>query len=259
MATLAALYDAEPAPRRPHDVIAVPGGRTGERTPRPGPHARGKWLSGSVIHDPDEVIAELFDQAEARDPRHARTWVVLVDGARHQLDLIRAEASRRNVGIHIVIDFVHVIEKLWTCAWCLHPPADPAAEDWVATRALALLSGNTQQVTADLDTHAAALPASRRAEIDACIRYLTSHTEFLRYDQALARGWPIATGVIEGACRHLIGDRLDITGARWGLPGAEAILGLRALIANGDLHAYWRFHLDHQHQARYQGGYTLVA
>jgi hypothetical protein len=62
--------------------------------------------------------------------------------------------------------------------------------------------------------------------------------------------------------RHLIGDRLDITGARWGLAGAEAILKLRALITNGDLDAYWRFHLDREHdrvhQNRYQGEYDLA-
>ena len=96
-----------------------------------------------------------------------------------------------------------------------------------------------------------------------CVCYLTSKQEFLRYDQALAAGWPIATGVIEGACRHLIGDRLDITGARWGLDGAEAILTLRAVISNGDFEEYWRFHLAREHQRLYpgtaQGQYTLGA
>ena len=75
------------------------------------------------------------------------------------------------------------------------------------------------------------------------MRYLTNNMDYLRYDQALASGWPIATGVIEGACRHLIGDRLDITGSRWGIDGAEAILRLRAVIDNGDFEAYWAFHL----------------
>ncbi|GAA4958621.1 hypothetical protein HD597_000255 [Nonomuraea thailandensis] len=65
------------------------------------------------------------------------------------------------------------------------------------------------------------MSACRRGKIDACIRYLAGLTAFLRYDQALAKGWPIATGVIEGTCRHLIDDRLDITGARWGVAGAE--------------------------------------
>jgi hypothetical protein len=110
MATLACVYDAEPAPRRPHDVIAPPGGRHGHRKPRPGPKARAKWLAGSVEADPAEVIAAAFDQAEARDPGRWRRWVVLVDGAGHQLDLIRAEAARRGAAISIVIDLVHVLE-----------------------------------------------------------------------------------------------------------------------------------------------------
>jgi hypothetical protein len=109
MATLACVYDAEPAPRRPHDVIAPPGGRHGSRAIRPSPRARAKWLAGSVEHDPAEVIAATFSQAEARDPARRRTWVVLVDGAEHQLDLIRAEAARRSVTIHIVIDIIHVL------------------------------------------------------------------------------------------------------------------------------------------------------
>jgi len=82
------------------------------------------------------------------------------------------------------------------------------------------------------------LTASQRGGVDACIGYLTAKREFLGYDTALARGWPVATGVIEGACRYLVGDRLDITGARWGLHGAEAVLKLRALHTNGDFPAY---------------------
>jgi hypothetical protein len=152
---------------------------------------------------------------------------------------------------------------LWAAAWNLHPAADPAAEDWVATCALGVLAGHADQVATALDAQAAALPSRRRGGIDACVRYLTGHAEFLRYDQALDNGWPIATGVIEGACRHLIGDRLDITGARWGLAGAEAILQLRALIANGDFPAYWRYHLDREHhrvhQAHQQDEYDLTA
>ena len=110
MATLACVYDTEPSPRRPHDIIAPPGGRHGHRTLRPRTRATGKWLAGSVRHDPAEVIAAAFSQAQARDPQHQRTWVVLADGAEHQLDLIRAEAARRSAVIHIVIDFIHVLE-----------------------------------------------------------------------------------------------------------------------------------------------------
>jgi hypothetical protein len=265
MATLACVYDAEPAPRRPHDVIAPPGGRHGSRKLRPRPKAKAKWLAGSVEHDPAEVIAAAFGQAEARDPARRRPWVVLVDGACHQLDLIRAEAARRGVAISIVIDFVHVLEYLWKAAWCLHAAADPAAGDWVAVKALAVLAGDSARVAAGItaEAEAAGLTRDQRHGAEACVRYLTSKQEFLRYDRALAAGWPIATGVIEGACRHPIGDRLDITGARWGLQGAEAILTLRAVISNGDFEEYWRFHLSREHQRLYpgtaQGEYTLGA
>ncbi|MFC4906659.1 hypothetical protein [Actinomadura gamaensis] len=263
MATLAAVYDTIPAPRRPHDVIAVPGGRHGTRRPRPGPHARRKWLSGSVIAEPDEVIAQAFDHAESRDPTQARTWIVLIDGAQHQLDLIRAEAARRKAPIHIVIDFVHVIEKLWAGAWNLHRPGDGAAEDWVAAHALPLLAGNTDQVIATLDTKAATLDQHHRGGINACIRYLTNHAAFLRYDQALDKGWPTATGAVEGAVRHIVADRLDIGGARWGLEGVEAVPKLRTVVANGHFPAYWHKHLAQEHHrvhhARRQDDYDLTA
>ena len=265
MATLACVYDAEPAPRRPHDVIAPPGGRHGHRKLRPRPKARAKWLAGSVEHDPAEVIAAAFDQAEARDPARQRTWVILVDGAEHQLGLIRAEAARRGITISILIDLIHVLEYIWKAAWSLHTAGDPAAEDWVAVKALAVLAGDSARVAADItaEADAAGLTAGQRNGADTCVRYLTGKQELLRYDQALAAGWPIATGVIEGACRHLIGDRLDITGARWGLDGAEAILTLRAVISNGDFEEYWPFHLAREHQRLYpgtaQGQYTLGA
>jgi hypothetical protein len=265
MAALVTVYDAGPAERRPHDVIAPPGGRHGDRTPRPGPKALAKWLAGSVRNDPAEVIAAAFDEAEARDPGHLRTWVVLVDGAEHQLDLIRAEAGRRGAEIHVVIDLVHVLEYIWKAAWSLHDAGDPAAEDWVAVKALAVLAGDSARAAQEITAQAgsAGLTPSRRTGADACVRYLSTRHEYLRYDQALANGWPVATGVIEGACRHLIGDRLDIGGARWGLDGAEAVLTLRAVISNGDFDEYWQFHLECEHQRLYpgtkQGKYTLGA
>src|SRR6266542_3666807 len=153
-----------------------------------------------------------------RDPTHRRPWIVLVDGARHQLDLIRAQAARRKVTIHILVDLIHVLEYIWKAAWCFYQDADPAAEPWVAGHALRILAGEVDTVIAALQTQAtdAGLTAQQRGGVDACIGYLTAKREFLGYDTALQAGWPIATGVIEGACRHLIGDRLDITGARWG-------------------------------------------
>ncbi len=86
---------------------------------------------------------------------------------------------------------------------------------------------------------------------------------YLDYPEALAAGWPIATGVIEGACRHLVKDRMDITGARWSVDGAEAVLKLRALRCNGDLDTYWQFHLDQErhrvHECSYADGVIPAA
>jgi hypothetical protein len=158
-----------------------------------------------------------------------------------------------------------VLEYLWKAAWCFHDDADPDAEPWVATHALKLLGGEADAVITALHQQAAAagLTATQRGGVDACISYLTAKKPFLAYDTALAAGWPIATGVIEGACRHLIGDRLDITGARWGLQGAEAVLKLRALCSNGDFDTYWHFHVRQEHrrnhQARYQYPPTRAA
>ena len=107
-----------------------------------------------------------------------RTWVVLVDGAEHQLDLIRAEAARRAVTIHVVIDLIHVLEYIWKAAWSLHDAGDPAAEDWVAAKALAVLAGDSARAVAEItaEADAAGLNGSRRNGADACVRYLKPGT-----------------------------------------------------------------------------------
>jgi hypothetical protein len=253
MATLAVVHDADPAPRRVHDIIASPGGRAGRRTPRKGPKARAKWLTASVEHDAAHVITAAFDQAEARDPQHQRCWVVLVDGAEHQLELIQKEADRRRVTIHIVLDIVHVIEKLWASTRCFHTAADPAAETWVGFKAARILAGDAPGAVRDLRREAerGQLTDEQRTTTDKTCRYLENNAAFVHYDKALEAGWPIASGIVEGAARHLVADRLDITGSRWSVPGAEAVLALRAVISNGDFPQYWIFHNQREHERLY--------
>ena len=86
------------------------------------------------------------------------------------------------------------------------------------------------------------LSANERKPVDTCADYLLKYRDMLHYDDSLAQGFPIATGVIEGACRHLVKDRMAITGARWRLRSAEAVLKLRSLRSSGDREAYWDFH-----------------
>ena len=138
--------------------------------------------------------------------------------------------------------------------------AAPAAEQWVRDKALAVLDGKATRVAAGIRRAATrrGLDPARRAGADACATYLVNKAPYLDYPTALDNGWPIATGVIEGACRHLVKDRMDLTGARWGLHGAEAILKLRALRCNGDFNEYMRYHLAQErrrvHESRYLNG-----
>ncbi|MFJ2240929.1 hypothetical protein [Streptomyces sp. NPDC087859] len=104
--------------------------------------------------EPDRVIAAAFDEAEARDPQHRRCWMVLVDGAAHQVELIHAEAARRGVTIHVVLDIVHVIEKLWAASRCFHTATDPAAETWVGAKAARILVGDALGAVAGIRTQA---------------------------------------------------------------------------------------------------------
>ena len=186
----------------------------------------------------------MFDEAARRDPAQARTWIALVDGANHQIDRISAEATTRAVEVHILCDFIHVIEYLWKAAWCFHHAGDPTAEAWVHDKARAILAGRATAVAGAIRRTATnrRLTGAARKGADDAARYLTNKAPYLDYHTALAGGWPIATDVIEGACRHLVADRLDITGARWGLSGAEAVLQLRALRSNRDFDDYWAFH-----------------
>lgn len=246
MAEVGAVYDAAPVVRSAEQVITLGTGQDHVR----GPKAEGKWLTASVETDAAEVISTVFDEAERRDPQHLRTWVALADGNNHQIQQVKAEAAARQVPVRLLIDFIHVLEYLWKAAWCFFAEGAKAAEQWVAEHARRILAGRTDLVIAAIrrKTTCRDPVPDKRARIQECVRYLCAKKPYLCYDQALQQGWPIATGVIEGACRHLVKDRMDITGARWGLAGAEAVLKLRAVVSNGDFDAYWAFHLQQEHQ-----------
>lgn len=186
--------------------------------------------------------------------------MALVDGNCHQIERIKAEARRRGIDITIVVDWIHVVEYIWAAARCFFPETDPAGEAFVAEKALAVLEGKAGIVAGAIGRKATmlGLDAKAREKADECARYLKNKKPYLDYPKALAAGWPVATGVIEGACAHLVRDRMDVTGARWSVAGAEAILKLRAVRSNDDWPAYWKYHLEQEHRrvhgSRYMGG-----
>jgi hypothetical protein len=261
MAETGAVFDVWPPdpagpPRTPEQVMRPEPGSS-KSTPR----AVNRWYTTDITAGRDVTIGKIFDEADRRDPGHRRTWIALADGDIYQIGLIQAQAARRGVTLVILVDFIHVLEYLWKAAWCFHAPRDPAMEDWVTGQGLDILHGRVTQVIARIRQLAAEHPPKPGGEHEKIIRktlhYLDAKQPYLDYPTALAAGWPIATGVIEGACRHLVNDRMGITGARWGLPGAQAILWLRAIHASGDLDAYWHYHTAQEHQRNHLSHYQV--
>ena len=212
---------------------------------------RNKRVWASVEREPEKVIEEAFLEALQRDPEREREWVVLIDGLPHQIRLIKKVMKQLKVKATLVMDFIHVLEYLWKAAWCFFEKGDDAVEQWIAEKAVNILNGQCAQVAKGLRISATKQAIFNRENIDKCADYLLNNKERLQYGGALKLGYPIATGVIEGACRHLINDRLDITGARWSLEGAESVLKLRSLKSSGDFDAYWKHHKEASKKRNY--------
>lgn len=257
MSTVAAVYTIEPFARTAEQVV-------GELRPhecalpvaRPRPENKRVWAS--LEQSQPEVFRQAFEEAEQRDPQHNKHWCVLLDGHRAQLAAIKRVAADYGAEPTIILDLIHVIEYLWKAAWALYAEGDAQAESWVSERLLEILRGRSSLVAAGMRRSATLrqLKAKTRQPLDQCADYLLKYRDYLRYDQYLEAGLPIATGVIEGACRYLVKDRLELTGARWRLRGAEAVLRLRSLRASGDFDDYWDYHLQQEFARRHAASYA---
>jgi hypothetical protein len=179
--------------------------------------------------------------------------VVLLDGSDSQRDQVLREARRREVWVELVLDLIHVLHYLWRAGIALHGGTNVAAEQWVTTYVERLLTRPVMDVVSGLRQVATRHEGSEkaRAAVTKCATYLEKNSLGANYARALAEGYPIATGCIEGACRHLVRDRMDITGARWTTQGAEAMLQVRALMKSGDWDEYCRFHFHKEHARTY--------
>jgi len=258
MAQVATVYSVAPWVRTPADVIH---GLKSKEVEARRPKVYGKRVWASVEKDQRAVIRAMFDEALRQDPDKRRRWVVLVDGDGKQLSAVKAEARRIGVKPTYILDLVHVIEYVWKAARAIFGEANPEAEPWVADRLLQLLGGSTGgQVAKTIRGFADRnqLEGSARKALDGACAYLAdrTRTRAMRYLDALQAGLPIATGVIEGACRYVVKDRMDRTGARWSLTGAEAVLRLRAVRASGDFDEYWAFHLEQEHARNHAALYA---
>jgi hypothetical protein len=257
MAQVASVYSVAPFVRTSEDIIRdlrhlQP---VNDKPRRPRPQDKRVWAS--VTKNPEIVIEEMIIEALRRDPTRQMQWAVLVDGSQEQLRLINRLALQYRVQPTIVVDFIHVSEYLWKASASFFPKGGIEAESWVTDRLLGILEGRVSHVAGGIRRSATRrkIRGKKLKPITKCVNYLLKNARYLRYHECLKRGFPIASGVIEGACRHLIKDRLDITGARWTVAKAEAILKLRSLRSSGDFDEYWRFHeeqeLHRNHSSRY--------
>jgi hypothetical protein len=243
MAQVTGIWDQERYVRTPEDIILRLRDR-GAPPERDRPRPKNKRLTASIEQDARARIVELFDEADRRDPQRTREVVVLVDGLEHPIDVIRKEALKRGRAITIVVDVLHVLHYLWGAGNALCDKDPVLTEAWVSDYLEKLMTRPLTNVVAGMRRSATMreLTGTALCAVERCATYLLGVAEYVRYGEFLARGLPIATGVIEGACRHLAHDRMDITGARWDIPSAEAMLRIRALTANGDWQEYWNFH-----------------
>ncbi len=250
MATVVSVYAVDPYPRTPAQIRNVDK-KLDKKRPRPS--RKRTWAR--VEADLKAVIEQGFQVAMRRDPEQKMRWVVLTDAQDDLLRQVYAAAKRYKVEITLVQDFVHVLEYLWQAGHALHPEDPEERERWVLDRAEAVLEGGAGDVAVGMRRAATRTQLSQTARepVDKTANYIEKNQMKLQYDQALVQGLPIATGVIEGACRHLVKDRMDITGDRWGLKCAESILKLRSLKISGDLAAYMAFHFRQEQKRNYPG------
>jgi hypothetical protein len=191
-----------------------------------------------------ELLAKLVHQ---REGTHITARVALTDGAE--------PLQRRMLGnlplFTLILDIIHAIEYLWKVANCLFGEKSPRRETWVKERVLRMLSGETNKIISEFKDLASGPRCKKSAQkrlLDVAA-YYERNLDYMHYEKYLEAGWPIATGVIEGACRHLVKDRCELSGMRWTVAGAEALLQVRCVAENGDWESFHEFRRE-QRQIR---------
>lgn len=247
-AVVTALYTIAPYVRTPQQVLAAllheqAPPQMGDR-PRP----IGKELR-ATLDGKAAAVRKLAQRAVLREGEHLLSRVALTDGA----EALQEQMIRHLPGYTLVLDIIHASEYLWDAANALLGETAPARVAWVREHLEQIMSGQTQQVIAALEELAAATERTptQVQVLRTTIGYYQRNLAYMRYDAYLSQGWPIGTGVVEGACGHVVKDRMEQAGMRWTLSGAQAMLDLRAVRINGDWEAYWQFHRQQQHQRLY--------
>jgi len=257
MAYVGAVYTIDRYRRTGDDVVDEVQ-RKQRATDRPKPKHKRVWVEmtrqceEAPANGKTRLFARLGIEVESRDVDQDKPIVCLMDGERALWTAMRQWLPERTVGI---LDLYHVMEYLWKAAHCFHAERSQAAEDFVTARLRMLLEGKVGYLIGGLRRKLASLHGAKRKRLLTVIGYLKNNRAHMRYDEYLAAGYPIGSGVIEGACRHVVKDRMELSGMRWTVDGAQAMLYLRSIYLNGN----WKEFDEHRIQAEQNTLYSKAA
>jgi hypothetical protein len=223
---------------------------------RPRPQHQHVWaemtreLGGIEVPAKEGLFCHLYTEATARNLGHDRPVVCLLDGERALWDAQRVYFPEATG----ILDLFHVLERLWAVAHCFHTEGSGEAKQFVEERLRDLLQGRVSYVIAGLRRRLTRgkLSGPKRKVVKAAVEYLANNRAHMRYDEYLAAGYPIGSGVAEGACRHLVKDRLEQTGMRWTVEGAQAMLHVRALYLNDQWREFLTFRVEQEQAQLYK-------
>jgi hypothetical protein len=206
-------------------------------------------VAGQTVRAQDEVFGHLRDEVKQRR-EEGQVLVHLSDG-QTSLEGDRRKYLPRDRKTVDILDLLHVNPRLWEAAHLFHAEGSDEATAFVRARMLRVLKGKAKQVIEDLRQAGAGLRGAKATRLRKLCQFLENNLHRMHYGRYLRAGYPIATGVIEGACRHVIKDRMERAGMRWKVPGAEAMLELRAIEANGDWDAFQSYRIDSENKRLY--------
>jgi hypothetical protein len=247
-AVVTGLYTVAPYRRTPQEVVAAllpePGRPAPSARPVPVEKELHATLEGKAV-----AMIRLVQRVATREGPHLQHRVALTDGA---------EALQEQVVTHLpahtlVLDIIHTTEYLWATATALLGETHPHRTAWVRSSLEPLVAGQTEAVITALEAEAndPMWTAPQRQALRRTVGYDRRHRPSMRDDESLAQGWPSGTGVIEGACRHLVKDRLELSGMRWTTAGAQAVLDRRAVRVKAHGDRYGQCHRQPQHHRLY--------
>ena len=249
MAAVGAVYTIAPFVRTADDVVEeVLREKAAERRPRPvHKRVRAELLVGKVA-----LFLWLADEVLRRNPDGTKPVIFLSDGERALHD---RQGEYLPEDAICILDLFHVLERLWKVAWCFFDEATEKREahQWVEKELRRLLEGKVGSVIGGLRQMVTKrkLTGTRRQAVNDAVGYFVRNRERMKYDEYLAAGYPIGSGVVEGACRHLVKDRLERTGMRWIPDGAQAMLDLRATYLNDEWEPFWTYHIEQEDERLY--------